>query len=505
MQSAVKYHQVMSEYGQQSDVLSFKAIKHALRRLIEVDQSVYPPLFAFVSSFVIFFAGVSVKWLTMMNLMFLAVLLIALFQIVKKIHSERAAVLAATLFVFYPGVFNSSREFMLEIALLAMAALSIYLLLYSEEFAHPVFTALFGASVGLGLLTKLTYLSYIVGPVCAISVSLVYKTVGGTVPLKESVRRLVLLSASTIIGLLVAGLWYGPNYERFSTMLRYTVSLDTTGINRFDIDSWLYYLNLIIVKEIGLPFFILFIIGLFRTSKSLEGRHFWLLSTWALSIYVILSLQTLKHEGMIIGILLPLCIVSAIGLFELTRLKAASIGLVLVFGLIQFITLSFPEEWVADKIGRFNWAGHYAVFPKKEDWKIEEALKAIANGDPKAKIGVVSDHIYLNGTTLKFYASNFQLPLEITTCNNIFMGAKMSPPSFDFIIAKSDTNWIPRDGQKDFCTANIDAYRMLLEQLEDKSMGFEVFKKISLPDATEMLIYRRSPMSTGASKGVRET
>jgi hypothetical protein len=185
-------------------------------------------------------------------------------------------------------------------------------------------------------------------------------------------------------------------------------------------------------------------------------------------------------------------------------LKVASIGLVLVFGLIQFITLSFPEEWVADKIGRFNWAGHYAMLPKKEDWKIEEALKAIANEDPKAKIGVLSDHIYINGTTLKFYASNFQLPLEVTYCHSIFKG-KMSPRSFDFVIAKSDTNWIPRDLPGDYCTANVDAYRILLAQLEDMSIGFEVFKKISLPDATEMLIYRRSPLSTGDSKGVRET
>ena len=136
----------------------------------------------------IFLAGSSIKWLAMTNVLFMAILLYALFQIGKWIHNEEAGLLACAIFVLYPMVFNTAREFMLEIALLSVTALSCYFLLYSEGFRHRAFTALFGLSVGFGMLVKPTYLSYVVGPVCFVLWSMARQVLQGNLGAEESLR-----------------------------------------------------------------------------------------------------------------------------------------------------------------------------------------------------------------------------------------------------------------------------------------------------------------------------
>ncbi len=389
---------------------------------------------------------------------------------------------------------------MIETALLAMAALSCYFLLYSDEFSDLLFTSLFGVSIGLGLLTKLTYLVYIIGPVCYVIFLMAIGVMRGSLPIRECIWRFCRLLPSVTVGLLLAGLWYGPNYANFTANLQSVVSLDTIGHNRWDVDSSLYYLNTIIVKNIGLPFFVLFAFGFWRTAQSLKPSHFWFLSIWGLSIYVILSLQTLKHDLMIMGVLFPVCIVSAIGISNLSRWKTAVGSLVLIFGISQFITLSLPEDWLAARIGkagRFSWAGRYAIFPAKEDWKIREALSRIVEENAHAKIGVVSDHMFINGTTIKLYAELMGVPSEVTFCHSIYRSKKRDIRSFEYIIAKSDIEWVPRDVPGDYCITSRDQYRIVLNQLEAGSLNFELFAKYPLPDATEMLVYKQR--TNGAS------
>lgn len=255
MLSALKYHQAMSDYIQQPDLWSLTSVKAVLWNLLGVDQSVYSPLFPFVGSFMIFIAGPSIKWLSMTNMLFMAVLLYGLFKIGKKIHSEETGVLACIILSFYPMVFHLSRQYMLEIALLAITALSIYFLLYSEEFRNRAFTALFGVSVGVGLLIKPTYLSYIAGPACWVALLIGYKTFTGSLRWRESVWRFCRFLPSLAVGLALAALWYGPNWDVFTSEFRRTVSLDNTGISPFSIDSFLFLPNLLIAVQIGLPFF----------------------------------------------------------------------------------------------------------------------------------------------------------------------------------------------------------------------------------------------------------
>jgi len=488
MLSALKYHQAMSDYTQQPDLWSLTSVKAVLRNLLGVDQSVYPPLFPLVGSFMIFIAGPSIKWLSMTNMLFMALLLYGLFKIGKKIHSEESGVLSCIILCFYPVVFSLSRQYMLEIALLAITALSIYFLLYSEEFRNRAFTALFGVSVGVGLLIKPTYLSYIVGPVCYVASLVGYKMFIGSLPWREGVWRFCRFLPSLAVGLALAALWYGPNWDVFTRQFRRVVSLDNTGISPFGIDSFLYHPNTI-VHQIGLPFFILLLYGLYRLTRSVNSQNAWFLWIWALSIYLIHTSSRLKTGTQVIAILFPVAIISAIGILSITRWKRTVVTLVLLFGFFQFATLSIPENWLADKVGQFKWAGHYASFPKKQDWKIEDALGSI--GDQRATVAVMSDHRFINPVTIRYYVFVLRLPLMTTPCHTIVRKGK-DLRSYDFVIAKSDTGWIPRGAQGDYCLGNADDYVQILKQLDDKSQNFNIFRRFPLPDGTEMLIYKKS-------------
>ena len=487
--SALKYHEAMSSYLAGGDWFSITSIKAVIWKLLRVDQIVYPPLFPFVGSFMIFLAGNSIKWLVMTNVLFMAILIYALLQIAKRIHNDKVGILACTIFVLYPAVFNISREFMLEIALLSATALSCYFLLYSEEFRHRTFTALFGLSVGLGMLVKPTYLSYMFGPVCFVLWSMARQVLQGSLSIGEILRRIVRTLPGLLMGLLIAGLWYGPNYASFmNSFRRVTTALDTTGYSVLDVNSFLYFPNVLIVEQIGLFFFLIFVYGLSRLTCFIDRQKALFLVTWVLSIYFIHTFSKYKSPSNDIGVLLPISLISSIGLSSMARWKQAAIATTFVIGLLQFAALSLPETWLANKVGKFEWAGHYAVLPKKEDWRIEEALTVL--GDHKSKVAVISDHIVVNGTTFEFYTKTHHLPLEITPCWEATWG-KHGLSLYDVIVAKSDTGWIPRGAQGDFCFGSSEPYMALLKHVEDKNTNFEIFKRYPLPDGTEMLIYRR--------------
>lgn len=161
--SAAGYHTVLASITESSD-FSATALLRALKEMVRVDRGVYPPLFPLAASFIPFLGTSSADSLIMANCLFAAILALALHQIGRKIHSEATGVLSAVIILLYPAVVGFSRMFMLDLALLAMTALSFYLLLYSERFSNATYTFLFGVSFGLGLLTKPTFLTFISMP-----------------------------------------------------------------------------------------------------------------------------------------------------------------------------------------------------------------------------------------------------------------------------------------------------------------------------------------------------
>ena len=121
-------------------------------------------------------------------------------------------------------------------------------------------------------------------------------------------------------------------------------------------------------------------------------------------------------------------------------------------------------------MGTFGWVDVVSPFPLAEDWKVEDTLHSLANRP--ARVAVVSDHIFINGTTLQFYALKDNLPLDVSPCWRSGVDSA-ALRRYDVVIAKSDDAWV--HPSYDGCfkgPAGREEYAALLRRLDDRSAGF---------------------------------
>ena len=401
-----------------------------LKRMVHIDAMVYPPLFPLTAGLIS--PTLSLRSLVMVNSLFLVILVVSTYQIGRRVHSELAGVLGAALIAAYPMVTHLERDFMVDFALLAMTALSGALILASHDFRSPRETFLFGVSTGLGLLAKPTYASFIAVPACYTLIRAALRAADPT-ERPAQVRGLLFLAAGLTIGAGLASLWYIPNFDGVRSETLRIAASNPIGFDVFDANALVYYLNILMIDQIGLPFMALFIYGLIVLRRHVAPAYFGFLLSWVLGIYVIATLAPYKGTGQDIGIFIPVSVISAVGLAGLTRFRAAVCTAVLVFAAAQTVVMSVPYPVLGARIGTFRWAGSYQHFPAPDDWQIETALMSL--GTRPLTVGTVSDYMYLNGITLQYYVRKARLPFRVigrygATVNELL--------DADVIMAKSD-------------------------------------------------------------------
>jgi 4-amino-4-deoxy-L-arabinose transferase-like glycosyltransferase len=123
-----------------------------------------PPLKLFVTSPFYGIFGLSPDVAVMTNIIFLIILLFSVYGIGKYMFSREAGLLAALLISFFPIVHGLSRSFLNDFPLTAMVALSIFLMLKTENFTNKRNSIFFGVSMGLGVMTKDIYPVFLIGP-----------------------------------------------------------------------------------------------------------------------------------------------------------------------------------------------------------------------------------------------------------------------------------------------------------------------------------------------------
>ena len=294
MKSALRSHDVLSQCVNQSQ-FPLPGCGIARESSSSVNQSIYPPLFPLVGGFVVFLAGSSITALAMTNVPFIAVLVAATYLMGRTMHSRLAGVLAALLIVAYPLIFQMSREFMLEFAMLAIAAAACCFLVLADGFRKPGMTILFGLTTGLGALSKFTLLTYLAGPVA----------VHGRAPdnrRRAAPRRCARGGAATVDArgrprtrsrrrgpVVLAEPCGFPGWSAGRGIARYhRLAGAVAGVSA-------YYPNAMIWTQMGPPLFLLFMYGAWRFASHVTPERRDLLLVWIGSIYVIQTL--VSHKG----------------------------------------------------------------------------------------------------------------------------------------------------------------------------------------------------------------
>jgi 4-amino-4-deoxy-L-arabinose transferase-like glycosyltransferase len=184
-----------------------------------VDNPIRPSLFPISATLAYRLLGFSVDAGPMINLLYMAILLSSTYGLGVKLAGRNVGLLSTVLVGTYPMVYAMSRYFYQEFALAAMVTASIYFLVASDGFQNRIESILFGLCLGLGLLTKRTYVVFVLVPVAYVVLrSKLLASLWQRLTNRPRVHWRALIVA-TAGGALLAGLWFFPNRESIAELM----------------------------------------------------------------------------------------------------------------------------------------------------------------------------------------------------------------------------------------------------------------------------------------------
>lgn len=202
-----------------------------------ISDTVRPPLGPLSAVPLYRLFGISGDVAAMVNIVYLAGILVATWKLGVLLHGRKLAAMSVILVTLLPMFYAMPRYFLLEFPLMAFVTVTVWLLLDSNGFEKRGITLFFGLCLGLGLLTKRTYLAFVFAPVLLVLLrsevlpNLWQRLRGGVrIDLKDLALALgvgVALSAvwvlpnwSTIQGLMLGG-WLFPLWTAFVAIFVY--------------------------------------------------------------------------------------------------------------------------------------------------------------------------------------------------------------------------------------------------------------------------------------------
>ena len=343
--------------------VGFHAFFHAVLTTSPAKAPLYPllivPFFALFDN--------SVRSALALNVCLWPVLLVSVGAIAGDLfHDRRARLLAIVFTATMPLMVGLSHEVLQDFLLVTISTLTVALVIKSRLFSRPFVTALVGLSVGLGMLTKVTFPVFVLGPFAVVIASAVRRVV-------QSIRakswrqtvtlpRILGLGVMVLLAVVIAALWYVPNYHATVDYIRSTTGgplslgagpsnpLTVSAIGSFTIGmltehfSWVLTLGALIGVIGGLPRLRLW----YERKASLWNKGFApaLLVSWALLPYLSVALGhnqdvRLMAPAMPAGAIIVAGLLTAI---TVSALRRASIAVVTVAAIFETVAIAVPFD-----------------------------------------------------------------------------------------------------------------------------------------------------------------
>lgn len=354
----------------------------------------YPPVFPFCAGIMSRLFGRSTLALKMGGGVFWVVLLLSVYFLALKLTNQTAALLSAFILSMYPAVFGFSRTHIIEFSLIAMVTLALYLLMCADEFHSRIYSVFFGLSFGLGMLTKVTFIAFIIGPLALT----VVRSLKGSSEERKRPQVLNNLIISLLAAFAVAGLWYVPRLYNLSLWRGYVID---GGFTRalylgspplFSFDSLAYYFKKLYNDQILPAFTLLFCISLIIFLKErTRFRHFLIL--WIIVPYFLLTLIYTKLVRYTASYLPAIAIITAIGILKIKNRKAkfTAISLIIIFDLLQYFVFSYGLSDKTNLLKFWKRPATYTLSPRRGNWQFDEIYSSIVeskNGAAATTVGL---------------------------------------------------------------------------------------------------------------------
>jgi 4-amino-4-deoxy-L-arabinose transferase-like glycosyltransferase len=176
-----------------------------------------PPLFQLSAVPLLWLLGRSTDIATMVNALYMVVLLAATYAIGRKMFDRNVGLLTAFVLSTFPTIYAMSRYYYIDSALTAVVALNLALLLHTKDFERKGYTLSYGLSLGLGMLVKWTFVVFALAPAVLVLLrsGLPQRMITEVRTAKLDVKW-ALLSVLLALGLVL--MWYLPNLHTVREM-----------------------------------------------------------------------------------------------------------------------------------------------------------------------------------------------------------------------------------------------------------------------------------------------
>jgi 4-amino-4-deoxy-L-arabinose transferase-like glycosyltransferase len=330
----------------------------AFREFIHLSTDV-APLYPLTTVPLYLLFGPSRLVASLTNLGYLGLLLGGIYLLGAHLQGRSAGLLAAFIAATFTATVNYSRDYLLEFPATAFVTLGMYALLRSEAFRHRTWCLVLGALAGLSVLTKTMTGVFFIGPVVLALAALIRRQ-----QLSAAVLKNFLLTA--VVGMLVAAVWWGPNFRTaFGYLIYYgfqagSVPYHKGGAGILSPENLSYYTLHLVNHGISFFYALLFVgLVMFVGIKALLGadggnvdeatveptpRQAGYLWAWLLAGYVILTLVPNKGEERYAQPLLPaiaLIISGAIMAIGHSWLRRTVMGLAIIIGGLNYLGLTY--------------------------------------------------------------------------------------------------------------------------------------------------------------------
>ncbi len=292
--------------------------------------TVYPTFAHIVGALAVFVGGVSVASpIIGENVVFVPLLALGCYQTGRLLFGRLAGVLAVGVALGSPLVISMFHVFMLDAPLAALVAVSVWLILASEDFSRPGVAALAGLAVGLGLNVKAQFALFLVGLVLVVLLHGGWRNRRG-------------FAAFCAVAAVVGLPWYIVHISELGSMLELASAGGGTPPGnipvRLSTDNLLWYFWSALNSQLLAPLFVLAVSGMLWTlvavvrGRDRQGMRLEFLAGGFIAWFVI-TFVTIHHDiryGLpLIGYL---AIVATGWIVELPRAGKALAIAVLVLG-----------------------------------------------------------------------------------------------------------------------------------------------------------------------------
>lgn len=358
-------------------------------------------------------------------LVFLALALVSLFLLGRRLFDSSTGVLAALIFGAAPFVVFSTTNFQLDLPLAAAVSLSLLVLVLTEDFSRRGWSVVAGLSFAFGMLVKPPFAVYLLPPLALVA----WRALRGL----DRRARVVNLLLALVLGGALSLPWYGPRLFGLPLQIA-TRSFKQAALQgspeTFTGAALLFYPRTLpaIFGFLAAP---LFAWGLFALARWRDSRG--LLWSASLVPFAVFLLIQNKNYRYVLPLLPVAALIAAVGFRALAPgwRRGLTVALVCLSALqVGAAAFGLPP------LGRLAPLGIPLVFsfpPSPAEWPHRQILDVIvreAGGRP-ATVSVVPNDNFFSVSNFRYYAVRDRLPLRWTRAWDDY------PLGVEFVIMKT--------------------------------------------------------------------